>query len=348
MKIEDSKETLEDILTTGRKRVEVTKEELDEARERRADVGAALKKAFPGSRVYFNGSVAHRDALTPLTDVDLGVVVPDPDGEYGPGREGPSELQEKAARVIREELRPKYGELRVEVKGRKRSILIKFNEPVSERAEDFTADVIVAIDNPDGAGLYIPRWTGWDRSDPEAHTRLIAQAIKDSGGSYAHVVRLLKRWNRAHGKPLCSWNIKALALACIVSPTTQLQGLLTWFNYAITELEKGETKDPAGVAPKPIKVNEDMTLKQVVQVLKDARNVLQEAISLEQDGYDVLAADALARFFNDDVMLPRQDQGAVRRQEAERFKKRLGVGVPAAGVGAGAARERVNAASWAP
>lgn len=344
----ESSEDLESILTAGRKRVEVTEAELKEARERRDAVGAALRKAFPGGRVYVNGSAAHRDALTPLTDVDLGVVVPDPDGEYGPGKKGPTTLMEKAARVIREELRPKYGELRVEVAGRKRSILIKFNEPVSERAEDFTADVIVAIDNPDGAGLFIPRWTGWDRSDPEAHTHLVAQAIKDTRGSYAHVVRLLKRWNRAHGKPLCSWNIKALALGCIKVPTTQLQGLLTWFTYAIAELEKGETMDPARVAPKPIKLNQDMTRKQVVDLLKVARKILMEAITLEKEGYPVLAADALARFFNDDVMLPRPHQAAVRRETAERFKKRQGVGVPAAGVGAGVARERVDASSWAP
>jgi predicted nucleotidyltransferase len=341
-------ESLEDILTAGRKRVEVTEGELKEARERRDDVAEALKKAFSASRVYVNGSVAHGDALTPLTDVDVGVVVPDPDGEYGPGKKGPTELMEKAARVIREELRPKYGDLRVEVKGRKRSILIKFNEPVSVRAEDFTADVIVAIDNPDDVGLFIPRRTGWDRSDPEEHTRMVKRAIKDTKVSYAHVVRLLKRWNRAHGKPLCSWNIKALALACITVPTTQLQGLLTWFTYAIAELEKGETQDPAGVAPKPIKLNEDMTRKQVVDALKEAGQVLMEAISLEQDGYPVLAADALARFFNDEDVLPRQDRGAVRREEAERFKKRQGVGVPAVGVGAGAARPRVDAPAWAP
>jgi predicted nucleotidyltransferase len=344
----ENSESLEDILTAGRKRVEVTDAELKEARERRDDVAAALRKAFPGARVYVNGSVAHGDALTPLTDVDVGVVVPDPDSEHGPGKKGPTKLMEKAARVIREELRPKYGDLRVEVEGRKRSILIKFNEPVSDRAEDFTADVIVAIDNPDDAGLFIPRWTSWDRSDPEAHTRMVKQAIKDTKVSFAHVVRLLKRWNRAHGKPLCSWNIKALALACITVPTTQLQGILTWFTYAIAELEKGETKDPARVAPKPIKLNEEMTRKQVVDRFKDARKLLQEAIALEKEGHPILAADALARFFNDEDVLPRQDQGDVRRETAERFKKRQGVGVPAVGVGAGAARERVDAASWAP
>jgi len=280
--------------------------------------------------------------------VDVGVVVPDPGGEYGPEKKGPKTLMEKAARVIREELRPKYGELRVEVKDRKRSILIKFNEPVSERAEDFTADVIVAIDNPDGAGLFIPRWTGWDRSHPEQHTRMVKRAIKDTLTAYAHVVRLLKRWNRANGKPLCSWNIKALALGCVTAPTTQLQGLLTWFTYAIAELEQRETMDPARVAPKPIKLRDDMTRKQVVDLLVDARKLLLETIALEKEGYPVLVNDALARFFNDDVMLPRPDQAAVRLETAARFNKRQGVGIPAVGVGAGVARERVDASSWAP
>lgn len=340
--------SLEEILTEGRKRVEVTEAELKEARERRDDVAAALRKAFPGARVYVNGSVAHGDALTPLTDVDVGVVIPDPDEEYGPGKKGPTALMEKAARVIREELRPTYGELRVEVAGRKRSILIKFNNAVSDRAEDFTADVIVAIDYPDGPGLLIPRWTGWDRSHPEEHTRLVRSAIKDTKVAYAHIVRLLKRWNRANGKPLCSWNIKALALGCITTPTTQLQGLVTWFTYAIAELDKGETKDPARVAPKPIKLNEDMTRRRVVELLIDARKLLLDAIALEKEGYPVLAKDALARFFNDDEMLPRTDQAAVRRETAERFKKRQGIGIPAVGVDVGEARERVPVKSWAP
>lgn len=339
---------LEALLTEARERKEVTKDELGEAKERRGAIAAALRKAFPGARIYFNGSVAHGDALTPLADVDLGVVVPNPDGDYGPGKKGPKDLIEKAARVIREELRPTYGELRVELKNQKRSLLIKFNEPVSASAEDFTADVIVAIDNRTGQGLYIPRYDCWDPSDPETHTKLVHEAIGDTDVAYAHVVRLLKCWNRAHGRPLCSWNLKALALGCITVPTAQLDGLLAWFAYAIKELEKGETKDPAGVALKPIKVNEDTTLTRVVKLLTEVRKGLLEAVALEQEGYAVLAHDALARIFVDETVLPQPDQSAVRQETAERFKKRQGVGGVAVGVGAGAARERIKADSWAP
>lgn len=67
--------SLEDLLDDARGRIQVTKAELDEARARRDALGAALRAEFPSSRVYVNGSVAHGDALTPLTDVDVGVVV---------------------------------------------------------------------------------------------------------------------------------------------------------------------------------------------------------------------------------------------------------------------------------
>src|SRR5690606_4001467 len=116
-------------------------------------------------------------------------------------RRGPHGLKERAADTIRAGLKPTYGDLAVEVKGRKRSILVRFRDPVAPGRPDFTADVIVAIDNPDGEGLYIPRWESWDRSHPEKHTELVLAAIKRTERSYARVVRLIKHWSRRHDKP---------------------------------------------------------------------------------------------------------------------------------------------------
>ena len=66
--------TLEHTLDLARRAIEVAKPELAEARTRRAAIGAVLVKEFPGSRIYINGSVTHGDALTPLADIDLGIV----------------------------------------------------------------------------------------------------------------------------------------------------------------------------------------------------------------------------------------------------------------------------------
>lgn len=345
--------TLKEILEEARHRIEVSDPELDEARKRRSALTSALRAEFPGARTYVNGSIAHGDALTPLTDVDLGVVVPDTDNEYGPGKQGPKQLKDRAAKAIRTGLKDDYGDLAVEVEGRKRSILVRFRDPVAPGQPDFTADVIVAIDNADARGLYIPRFQSWDRAHPEHHTELVLSANQTSKSTFARVVRLIKHWNCRNSKPLCSWNIKALALDCITTPTALLPAIREWFRCAIEQLFVSETPDPARVAKNPIKLNEKMTRTEVVRRLSRALERLDRAIQLEKAGYPLLAHDELAKFFNDADMLPAPDPAAVRHEEARRVtdqkKKDTQVyGAPAllTGTGVAAGTERSNVRSW--
>lgn len=310
--------SLETLLDLARRRIEVEQGEIDEAKRRRTAVGEALRREF-GGRIYYNGSIAHGDALTPLTDVDLGVVVPDPDGRYGPGRRGPSELQERAADAVRRELKDEYGDLRVEVKGRKRSILIRFREPLHPDAPDFTADIIVALDSPDGMGLLIPCWDTWDKSDPIQHTQLVLSAINSTEILYARIVRLIKHWVRRQADPpICSWHIKVLALASITTPGTLLDGLERWFRHAKVAL-KLPTLDPAGVGPdiKPMTTAADASRRAAL-----AHALLLEAIELEREGYLVLAHDKLADLFKDPGMLPAPPRKTVIAQEAARLRQR--------------------------
>lgn len=348
--------TLEDLLEDARLRIEVTDAELDEARKRRDAIRAALIAEFPGSETYVNGSVAHGDALTPLTDVDLGVIVSGAEDEYGPHGRGPLDLMNRAAEAIRERLKPLYGDLTVQVQGRKRSVLIRFRDPVTAGQPDFTADVIVAVDNVGNDGLFIPRVPTWDRSHPQKHTDLVRDANVRSKISYARVVRLLKHWNRSNGQPLCSWNIKALALGCILGPSSMLPGLIRWFDHAADELEKGETPDPAGVAPRPIKLNPKYERREVVRKLREARDWLLLAEQREQEGYAALAHELLAKTFNDADMLPGPDPQLVRAEEAQRIQserrlsRQWGTSGPAllTGTGEGSTRPRRDVDSWAP
>jgi hypothetical protein len=344
----DKPPTLEQLLTQARYRIQITEEEIKEARRRRELIASAVRKAFPGSRVYFNGSLAHGDALTPLTDVDLGIVIAEAKHTHGPGKKGPRDLMDRAADAIRDALGDEFAKLTVTVEGCTRAVLVRFGDPVHAGEKDFTADVICAIDNPGAPGRFIPKAPGWSRSDPETHTRMVRQVIKDTRVAFAHIVRLLKHWNRSNGKPLVSWNIKALALGCITAPTTQLAGLSKWFTYAADELDKGLTEDPARVAEKPIKLGKDWTRTQVVTALRDAGKRLDEAARLEHDGYPLLAHDELAKLFNDEEMLPRPDQDAIRTEEARGIQRGSRNGALTTGTGAGASRARVPVRSWAP
>lgn len=332
------------ILTDARRRIEVTPEELTEARSRRSDISTALKGEFTGGRVYVNGSVAHGDANTPLSDIDLGIVVPDPDHEFGPGKRGPGDLQDRAAAAIRAGLRDKYDNLGVEYKNNKRAILVRFREPVG-RGKDFTADVIVAIDNPNAAGLYIPRYHMWDRSHPEKHTELIVDANRQTNSTFARTVRLVKHWNKSNGRPPCSWHIKALALGIINSPMSISDAVLEWFEHAERELRNGPTEDPAHVAEKPIKTVADLDV--AIDEIAHAAVQLREAYALANEGAGNLAQEKLSKWMNDPAVLPAPDKSLT---VAEGIKR---VGAPAAaaatlitGVGAGPAAARPRANSW--
>jgi hypothetical protein len=83
-----------------------------------------------------------------------------------------------------------------------------------------------------------------------------------------------------------------------------------------------------------------------VTALRDADKRLNEAIALEKAGYNLLAHDELAKLFNDEEMLQRPDQNAVRGEEARRLHhtKRSG----ALTTGTGTSRPRVPVRSWAP
>ncbi|MFI5494535.1 hypothetical protein [Actinoplanes sp. NPDC051859] len=310
--------TLEELLDEGRHTLEVTPEELAEARSRRNQINDALRDAFPDSRSYINGSVAHGDANTPLTDVDQGVVVADA-GDYGPGRQEATPLMEAAREAIRDHMAGDYEKLRVTIEGRKRSVLISFGDPVTPGQDDFTADVIVAIDNTDDAGLWIPNRdidAGWDRSHPEKHTESVWDAIERTDKMFAKVIRLLKHWRDRHGKPLHSWNVKALALECIADePYTLLEGLDRFFTHATDAIGEGFTEDPAGVSD-PIKL--PMSRKDVRWRLQVARDHITEAIAHEEAGRSALAQHELH------LVLPGvvadSDAADLRREEVGRLR----------------------------
>lgn len=339
--------TVEHALNEARSRIQVTPEELDEARRRRDAIAVALEREF-GGRTYVNGSIAHGDALNPLTDVDLGIVIPDPDGLYGPGLSGPSALQGRAADAIRRELQDEYPKLRVEHLNRRRSILVRFGDPVTPGQADFTADVITAIDNRPGAGLYIPNYRTWDRSHPERHTKLVKDANAVTHSTFARGTRLMKHWNRNHDRPICSWNIKALALSCITRPVTMTEYISTWLNYAIEQLSIGETPDPAGIAG-PIKIDEKLTRLQVVAAFREAKAEFDLALQHEREVYPILALNQLAIFFGDEAVMPKPLQDEVKRVSRERLRENIPsrVSPPAATSSTSAYGNRLPVRSWA-
>jgi hypothetical protein len=330
---------INELLIDARARIAVTDEELDEARRRRQLVAEALVAEF-GGRVYFNGALAHGDANDPLSDFDLGIVVPDPQGEYGPGRKSSAELKARVRTALRAALSDEFPNLRIEIEGRKRSVLVRFGAPVTDRAVDFTGDVIVALDHPD-LGLWIPRYDTWDRSDPEEHTRLILEAIELTDVVIAHANRLLKHWSGHHDDPLCSWHLKVLNLDAVTEPQPLIDALEMFFETADKSLSNGDTPDPAGVGP-DIKPRVSRTHARTK--LQAALTQVRAAKDAEAAGRPLRAQHHLAMLLPEIVDEPDDQALADEDREAEVARlRRIGLGV---GVGVGAAVVLPRVKSW--
>ena len=161
--------------------------------------------------------------------------------------------------------------------------------------------MIVALTRKAGA-LWIPNLdqSRWDPSDPECHTRLMTADPATLRRTRAKVIRLVKAWNKQSSRPgLSSFNITALALACVIPGMGIATGLGAFFDYAARELKKRRTPDPAGVSP-PIKILIDRDT--IVGRLERAARKMSDALDHDDDEDQV--REALAGLFGQYVDPP--------------------------------------------
>lgn len=254
---------------------------LKTARTRRADALDAAEDVEGVARSYNSGSVAHGTANSD-TDADGGIVLdrrvwtdlgPDGDGV------GPREIVEDVRATVRERLKETYPDLKTRLS--KRAIVLKFREELPNKT-DPSVDLIVALQRPAG-GLWIPNLDddSWDPSDPIKHTELLTGDPKALRVARARVIRLAKAWNSQYSTPgMCSFNIEALALACITESVDIATGLAKFFKHAAADVAKRNTPDPAGVSP-AIKLAVDREV--MVDRLRQARDLIDAAIDNDDD-----------------------------------------------------------------
>jgi hypothetical protein len=243
----DAFKPLDEWLARRAAEVAATPGELELAESRAQKVIAALAEIYPGAEVYRTGSIAHGDAMSPLNDIDLGVIVTNRSKlGIGPGKTGPGREMEQTATILQEKLRNQFPDLTADA-GNKRSIVLEFTKPQETGGTDFTCDVIIAIPRPEG-DLLIPNTelkAGWDENDPQWHVARLKEAERTSEGSFSQTVRLVKHWrNVQDNKLLYSWNIKTLALEAGDTPAQPFESLYRFFAHAIGAVAQGPTENP--------------------------------------------------------------------------------------------------------
>lgn len=283
----------EQIVDEVRTRTQAEDWVLDEARTRRDAVLRAAQR-FPGALSGFgSGSLAHRTVNDPVSDGDGGVVLDrrswtdlGPDSDAG---RGPDEVMREMGEFVCRELRELYPKITFELT--KRAILFSFDEPIDD--EDPTVDLVTCLTRRNEPGYWIPnRDRGrWDASDPEKHTALMTAPPKDLRVHRARVIRLAKAAikNDADRAVVCSWNISALALEHVTTTRKLSASLAAFFAEMATSMEKGPTKDPAGVSA-PIKLPDGIGRERAVKRLRYFADRVAEAIEDRDDHTRALTA----------------------------------------------------------
>jgi hypothetical protein len=253
-----------DILEDVRAEISANDDDLRDARDRLTAVldAAATFDGTVKRPTFRSGSLAHLDVNNPVNDADGGVILdrrthptlgPDSTEELGPDQVM-HDMRDHVMPIVRK----KYPKATGKVKGRKRSILIEFHEPLrgtenDKKPVDPTVDLIVGLTRKNAQGIWIPNRNtdSWDASDPECHTKLLTDGPANIRRLRARVLRLAKSAVKQDGTPvMVSFNLEALALQSITRQEPLVNALQGFFADASKKIKLGLTDDPAGVSGK--------------------------------------------------------------------------------------------------
>jgi predicted nucleotidyltransferase len=271
-----------------RSRLEPGEREENSAISRREKVKAVLDEQFHVDRVIITGSYRRWTKIKPLNDVDLFCILnAKEEGHYLNGSS--RKLLDDFGTKLAEE----FGQGNVKVWDK--CVTVKFGDPSEDNdSEVFSVDVVPAFE--DGKAYKIPdayHPSGWMKTDPEIHAELATKANKKMDGKWVTLVKMAKKCNEYHGKPIDpSFLAEVMALKLFVPPYSgnykyEIKGFI-----ASVEQQIGDSwPDPAGVGPA---VSANMTVMKVnaaKQKLGAIRRGIDNALRHEREGR---IGDALA------------------------------------------------------
>ncbi len=273
------------------KKLELTNGEQDDASKRQKEIREHLRKSFDIKHDFLTGSYARWTKTKPLKDVDIFCVLGDKDKHYHDKH--PSVVLED----FRKSLADKYGSAKV--KSQRRSVSVDFDvKGLDDRVMSF--DVIPAFEKnkhyeiPDTATS-----SGWTETDPRVHADKAKAAQDAFSGEWKRLIRMAKKWNENHGKPVKpSFLIEVMALELVVPPyggdyRREVKSLFSSLADRIDET----WADPAGLGPPVSDTMDSYQQQQARAALESAEATAAKAIRLEREGKN---GDAL-RVWRDEV-----------------------------------------------
>lgn len=268
--------TLDDAFAKFRTRLELSDREQGDVSRRHAEVRKVVANGLKIERDFLTGSYARWTKTKPLQDVDVFCVLHPDEKRY----------RDKHPRIILERVEelliPAYGRDHVAIDG----MAVRVDFGVSINAEGNTDDQVMSIDVVPAFSLNdhfeIPVEDGeWIETDPEIHARLAVDAHAAFDKQWKPLVRMIKKWNRHHGRPVHpSFLLEVMALELLVPPFgNELKFELKSFFADAADRISDEWPDPAGLGS-AVSDGMSATEKDVARMsLLEAEALITQALS---------------------------------------------------------------------
>lgn len=267
-----------------RSRLELTPTEQADVTSKHTEMKKFLYSKFSLQNALLTGSYARDTKTKPLKDVDIFCIFKDDSKKYR--WQSPSIVLNDFTTALSE----KYGS--VNVKPRRRSVMIKFPDPVP--VNGVTPDVVLSFDVVPAYKLNddyeIPdsQLGTWIKSNPFIHEKIATDANKAYANKWKPLVKMIKAWNRNKNKPITpSFLLEVMALSIITPPVPpainypyEIKAFLATALQRISET----WNDPAGLGPP---VSDQMNANQIAiatSALREAEQKATYAIRLEKSG----------------------------------------------------------------
>lgn len=282
--------TIEEAFTKFKSKLEITNKEQEDASKRQNEIRDIIRKKIKLETDFLTGSYKRHTKTKPLKDVDIFCVL-DAEKEKHFLEKDPSELLNHFKSV----LEPEYGYGNVSL-GR-RSVRVTFSNGTMTDEKVMSFDVVPAFSEKDYFIIPDPNTTDkWTKTNPQVHTEKATTANKEFSNEWKPMVKMIKKWNDTHGKPIKpSFLIEVMALEIFHPPFTggYLYELKSFFATAKLRL-KDTWNDPAGLGPP---VSDEMTYQYTTaeQKLTEAGKHIDKVIYLKNNNGSITEALKILR-----------------------------------------------------
>jgi predicted nucleotidyltransferase len=316
--------------------VRVPKTENDAAKEVHPQIRETLAEELAEHlETFLSGSYSRRVQVVKLKDIDVIVVLDDPQGEFAASAEAALKAIRKAAAV---------SELVRSARTRVRSVRLTLH------GYEFTVDLVAALEPPDGRdGLLLARHLpeegldDWTLGHPRGQRQAAIDKNEQCGGIYIPSVRLAKYWlctvwGEGH-KPFRSYHAESVLHGALGDKVEYAEAMVAFFDAAYEALAPGVlTPDPGAPDTYVDERLEDDERRQAREAVARAREAAHTAFDKQDVGE---ALDAWAEVFGAAFPAPSTSPDQVAASLAAGT-----AGVVGAGIRVGKGRPVIQSRPW--